>query len=313
MKKIISMLLITLMIITTSCSTQQSVKTESPEKQVTTTKPLPTTDMAGNSIKVPEKIEKIVSMAPSITEILIELGHGDKIVAADVYSKGIAGLPANILYIDMLSPDAEKIISLNPDIILASGMSMKDGNNPFKPISDVGICVAYIPSSQSIGKIYEDILFISGVVRADKKGEEIVANMKNKINEYKKKSESVKQKKKVYFEISAAPTIYSFGTGVFLDEIITIIGAENVLSDQKSWISISDEVILSKNPDVIITNVSFPEDPLKEIKSRSGWENIDAIKNNQVYRVDTKRSSQPNHNIIKALEEIGKAVYPEIY
>ena len=119
------------------------------------------------------------------------------------------------------------------------------------------------------------------------------------------------RQKSVYFEIGAAPYIYSFGTGVFLNEMIEIIGAENALADQAGWISVSEEVIISKNPDVILTNVNYIEDPVQEIKSRSGWDAIKAVKEDRVYYIDNMASSLPNHNIVKALEEMIAAVYPE--
>lgn len=95
--------------------------------------------------------------------------------------------------------------------------------------------------------------------------------------------------------------------------MIELIGATNVLGNEQSWISVSEEAVIAANPDVIITNVNYIENPIDEIKSRAGWENINAIKNNEVYYVDNMASSLPNHNIIKALEEMAKAIYPDIY
>ncbi len=309
MKKIISTAVLVLMlaVIITGCANEQ------PQAAKPEVSSLPTKDRAGNEIKIPEDVKSIITMAPSIAEVLVDLGYGDKIIAADTQSKNIKGLPANIPYIDMMTPDAEKIAELNPDVVFASTMSMVDGKDPYKPLKDIGICVIYIPSSDSIEGIYEDIMFISSVVKSNEKGQSLVDGMKSKIEEIKKISSSIKDKKTVYFEIAAAPSIYSFGTGVFLNEMIEIIGAENVLADQKSWISVSEEAILAANPDVIITNVSYIEKPVDEILSRSGWEEITAVKNKDVYYVDNMASSLPNQNIIKALEEMAHAVYPDKY
>lgn len=213
----------------------------------------------------------------------------------------------------MMAPDAEQIVALKPDIIFTTGMSLAEGNDPYKPIEDMGICVVYIPSSDSIEGIYEDIMFFAKSLSVEEKGAEIVNNMINKIEEIKEISSTIKNKKTVYFEIAAAPSLYSFGKGVFLNEMIEIIGAENVLAQHHMWISVSEEVVISSDPDVIITNVDYIENPVEEIKSRSGWENMTAIKNNNVYYVDNYATSHPNHNIIKGLEQMAEAVYPEIY
>ena len=190
---------------------------------------------------------------------------------------------------------------------------MVEGNDPFKPVTDLGIPVAYIPSSESIEEIYNDTMFISKVLKEEAKGQEIVDNMKEKIADIKAIGDTITDKKSVYFEIGAAPYMYSFGKGVFLNEMIELIGATNALGDQESWVSVSDEAVLAANPDVIITNVNYIEAPVDEIKTRSGWGSIKAIQNDEVYYVDNMKSSLPNHNIIIALEEMAKAVYPDKY
>ena len=274
-----------------------------------------TMDRAGAPITLPAKVERIVSMAPSTTEILIDLGVADKIIAADTNTQKDGLLKQNIPYFDMMKPDAEKLIALKPDVVFISGMSNAKGNTPFSPLIDAGICVVNIPSSSSIEAIYLDIAYIAAVVKHEGNGAKIIANMKKEIEAVRKKGASIaKDKKKtVYFEIGAAPYMYSLGTGTFINEMIEIIGAQNILADQKSWVSVSDEMVLAKDPDVILTNVNYIPNPIDEIMARSGWASLKAVKSKKVFGIDTNSSSRPNHNIIKALKEMAKAVYPEIY
>ena len=117
----------------------------------------------------------------------------------------------------------------------------------------------------------------------------------------------------MYFEISAAPYCYSFGEGVFLNEMIDLIGAENVLAGQEGWLSVEEESVVSANPDVILTNVNYIEDPVGEILARPGWEGVTAVQNGGVHTIDNKTSSLPNENIVQALKEMAKAVYPDLY
>ena len=274
-----------------------------------------TMDRAGAPITLPTKVERIVSMAPSTTEILIDLGVADKIIAADTNTQKDGLLKQNIPYFDMMKPDAEKLIALKPDVVFISGMSNAKGNTPFSPLIDAGICVVNIPSSSSIEAIYLDIAYIAAVVKHEGNGAKIIANMKKEIEAVRKKGASIAQDKKktVYFEIGAAPYMYSLGTGTFINEMIEIIGAQNILADQKSWIAVSDEMVLAKDPDVILTNVNYIPNPIDEIMARSGWASLKAVKSKKVFGIDTNSSSRPNHNIIKALKEMAKAVYPEIY
>lgn len=274
-----------------------------------------TMDRAGAPITLPAKVEKIVSMAPSTTEILIDLGVADKIIAADTNTQKDGLLKQNIPYFDMMKPDAEKLIALKPDVVFISGMSNAKGNTPFSPLIDAGICVINIPSSSSIEAIYLDIAYIAAAVKQEKNGAKIISDMQKEIEAVRKKGAAIAQDKKktVYFEIGAAPYMYSLGTGTFINEMIEIIGAQNILADQKSWIAVSDEMVLAKDPDVILTNVNYIPNPIDEIMARAGWASLKAVKGKNVFGIDTNSSSRPNHNIIKALKEMAKAVYPEIY
>ena len=299
MKKILALIMTLSIFVLSGCSSQT-------DRMVT--------DREGTEVNIPTKIEKIISTAPSNTEVLMALGLGDKLVAIDKYSTDIEGINTELPQIDFLHPDAETIIGLEPDIVIASGHN-KTGSveDPFKAISEAGIPVVYIPSSDSIDGIYKDIEFIADVVNERSKGKEIVDDMKAQVEEIKAIGDTITDKKSVYFEISPAPYLSSFGKSTFLNEMIEIIGAKNIFENEEGWVSPTAEAIIDANPDVIITNAGYMENPTEEIKSRDAWENINAIKNNEVYLVDQNASSRPSQNVIKALEQMAKAVYPEHY
>lgn len=315
----INLVIIILIIMATlaACAGGNQQIQEQPNKEVEQNQQneaqLPVKDRADNDIVIPSEVNKIISISPANTEIIVDLGFGDKLVAVDKYSGDIEGIPENIPYFDIMNPDIEQLVALEPDIIYATGMSMSDGNDPFKPIKDLGITVAYIPSSDSIEGIYDDIMFIADSLQVSTKGQELVDGMKTKIAEFKEISSTIENKKTVYFEIAGAPKLYSFGSGVFLNEMIELLGAENILVNENKWVSVSDEVIVAANPDIILTNVDYIENAVGEIINRTGWENVTAIKNNDVYYIDRDASSLSNHNIVKALEQMAKVIYPEVY
>ena len=107
--------------------------------------------------------------------------------------------------------------------------------------------------------------------------------------------------------------MYSFGSGVFLNEMIELIGAENVLAGQEGWLPVEAETIVAADPDVILTNVNYIDDPVAEILGRSGWEGMSAVQNEQVFYIDNMASSLSNQNVVKALDQMAKAVYPELF
>lgn len=274
---------------------------------------LPTVDRAGNAIVLPETVTKVISMAPSITQTLIDLGCADKIIATDTQSVGTAGLSEGLPAFDMMAPDAEQLAALAPDLLFVSGISMVSGENPFQPLLDLGVCIVTVPTSESIAAIYDDILFLGQVMGKTGEAEAINASLKAEIDRIAAIGATVTEKKTVYFEIASAPYAYSFGSDVYMDEMIQLIGAANALAGQSGWLSVDPEMVVAANPDVILTNVNYIEDPVGELLNRDGWGDVNAIQNQQVYSIDNLSSSLPNENIVTALQQMGKAVYPDLF
>ena len=274
-------------------------------------------DRYGSDIALPENINKVISLSPAITETLIDLNVSDKIRASDSYSKDILikynDIYTNIISFDLASPDAEKIIALNPDIVLVNSLSLFSGSEAVDNIKNMGISVAVIPYSENISDIENDILFISSVFNKDKEGREIINKMNDDIEKIRLISSAITNKKSIYFEIASSPSFYSFGTNVFLNEMIEIIGAENIFKDRNSWLNVSEEIIIHENPDVILTSVNYIDNPVNEILNRKAWQSINAVKNKEVYYIDTDSSTLANENIIKALFEMAKKVYSNEY
>ena len=275
-----------------------------------------TKDRAGNDIDIPENVDKIISMAPSTTRFLIDLGLGNKIIGIDTNSASYSdSLPKDVKQFDMMNPDNEALVALEPDIIFTSGMSNEGGVDAFQPARDAGICVADIPSSSSFEEIAEDLKFIGSAVGEDEKAQELIDEFNLKHEEVELLGKDVTEKKKILFMISLPsadyPSVYTTGKGTYLDEMITDIGAENITGDQEGWISISEEEAIAMNPDVIVTNIDYVDDVVNVIKSAKGWEEVNAIKNDAVYYIDSTTSNQPNNHTVEALIQLAKLVYPD--
>ena len=280
-------------------------------------KPTTMKDREGNEFNVPKEVNTIISTAPSNTEVLVALGLADKLVAVDKYSADVEGVSEDIPKIDFRNPDAEAIIALNPDIVIASGHNKAGDEDPFALIKEAGIPVAYIPSSYSIDGIYGDIEFIANLTGTEKEGEELINSMKEDVESIKAIGDTITDKKSVYFEIGAGSGLYTFGNETFLNEMIETIGAINIFGDENSWITVTPEAVIDANPDVILANSPGTNEAgltaVEDIVSREGWDTVTAVKNGDVYQIDKNSSSRASQNIIKALKEMDKAVYPNEY
>lgn len=273
----------------------------------------PVTDRAGNPITLPEDIQKVICLSSSATQTLESLGLLDKVIAVDSYSPSYVPAVAELPQFDMMTPDVEQIAILEPDLIILTGMALVDGANPYQPLIDMGVCIAVIPSSDSIQGVMDDITFIADIFGVEEEGQALIDGMQATIDEVTAIAATITEKKSVFFEIGAMPYLYSFGTGTFLDEMITLIGAENVLGDQAGWLSVNEEDAVAANPDVILTCVNYIEDPIGEILGRPGWENVTAIANSDVHYITNPYATLSNEHIVKGLVEMALAVYPDAY
>ena len=265
----------------------------------------PTTDRSGNEVTIPEEVNSIVSMAPSTTQILIDLGLGEKIVACDTYSYASYSdsLKADIPQFDMMTPDQEQIIALGADVVFTTGMSASHGDDVFAAVKEAGVCVLDIPSSASLQDISDDIRFIGAATSTSDAAEAIVSEMESAIEEISKIAATIpeEEKKTVLFELftpsADSPTIYTCGSNTYINEMISLIGAINVAGEEA----------------VILTADMYTDDVINVILSMSGWENVSAIKDKAVYQIDNDTVNRPNHHVVSAMIEMARDIYPDYY
>lgn len=292
------------------CGKQEKKATTSSEKTEVT---LPTKDRSGKEITLPKEATKIISLVPSTTEVIEDLGKTDQLIAVDTQSSTMMTDLKKLPQMDMMAVDAEKLIALKPQIVYVNDINLASSESVWKQVEDAGITVVNIPTSTSIKAIKEDVQFIADSLSEHEKGQKLIKTMDQEIDEVAKIGKTIKKPKTVLFEVAALPDIYSFGNGTFINEMIETIGAKNVLANEKGWLPVTEEAAIAAKPEVILTNVNYMKDPAKEILARKNWENVPAVQNKEVFEIDNMSSSLPNNHITKALKQMAKAVYPEEY
>lgn len=276
-------------------------------------------DPAGNEIAIPQNMDKIVSLSPSATELLIDLGLADKIIAIDTYSgysPFVTELNEGIPQFDMMTPDNEGIIALEPDIVFTTGMSSAGGEDVYAQVKAAGVCVADIPTSESIKDIEDDITFIGEITGTQDKAKEITDEMDSFVKDIKAVSEGIEEKKTVLYVMSVPtaeyPNVYTCGKGTYMDEIFSLCGLENVAGDvEYQWPALSEEEIIASNPDVIIVGDTYTPDAVDAILAISAWKDITAVKEKAVYFIDGDAFNQPNQYVLNSASDIAKSAYPD--
>lgn len=282
---------------------------EVPEVELPESKyPMEVEDGFGNKVTIQNKPWKIVSLAPSHTEILYTLGLGNKIVGVDNNSDYPEDTKDKEKVGDYLSVNVEKIIELGPDLVIQYGPGDENVN---ARIREAGIAIlSYEP--ESIDEVINLMLELGTItdVVATAKMETIV--MQSKL-EYITNTVKDAEKTKVFYEVWNDP-LMTAGPGTFLDELITLAGGENIAKDAQEGYPIYDiEQLIEKDPEVYLSAKDSEEKTVESIKNRGGFEGINAIKNDRVYLLEPNIISRPGPRIVDGLEIIAKSLHPELF
>ena len=323
MKKILALFLAAgLLIFGTACGGPDKDKGESSEAvsdvsegsgvseaSVPADGPYTVKDSRGKEVTFDKVPETVISLLPSDTEILYALGVEDKLAAVDTYSNYPAAAAQKQQLEGGKNTNIEAIIGMNPDLVILGTMAQTE--DQFKQLEDAGIRVV-VTQAGNIEETYGIIRMLGKTVGEEEKAEEIVGGMKKDFEEIREQVKNNKPKK-VYIEISPLQNkLWSCGKGTFQDELLTLIGAENIFSDIESWSEVSEEQVLSRNPEIIITTVGQmfgTQDPVTEIKNRPNWDKIDAVKNDRVFVTDSDAIQRPGPRLATAAKDLMKIVY----
>jgi iron complex transport system substrate-binding protein len=292
--------------------TEQSEKGSETEQTEKSDFPVTIKDATDEEVVIAKKPERMVSLVPSNTEIAFELGLGDEIIGItdnDTYpeealeKEKVGGMEFNI----------EKIISLKPDLVLAHGGAMGMSSEGFEQLKDAGITVLVVNDAKTFADVYDSIEMIGKATGTVEAAEKLVTDMKSKVEGIQEKAATIKEEdmKKVYVEVD--PSLFTVGKNTFMDEMLTMIKAENIVKEE-GWPQLNQEAIIEANPDVIITTYGFYTDnAVEQVLSREGWQDINAIKNKQVVDVHSDKVTRPGPRLVEGVEELAKAVYPDIF
>ncbi len=266
-------------------------------------------DARGVDLTFEEPPETIISILPSNTEIVFELGQGEKVIGVsdtDVYPEAVQNIEVVAEYQNI---NVERMLELDPDIIFGFDY----GNDEMAPLEEVGLPVYAIDGASSMEDIFSDIQGIADALAISEDGEALVTDMQDELEEIADTVAEVDERS-IYFEISPSPDIWTLGTGTFQHEMIEAAGLHNVFDDVENWFGVSDEQVIERNPELIFTTVHYTDgDPLEEIRNRAGWESIDAIVNNELELMPPDIMDRPGPRIVEAVRTLAETAYPNLF
>lgn len=261
------------------------------------------TDMAGREITLDAPATKMVALTASDCEILAALGAEDTLVGRGEY----CDYPESVLEVPAVQSGAdtnlEQIIALEPQVVVMAKMAQTE--EQVAALEKAGIRVV-VSDAQDIEGVYTAIRLIGALVGRNDEAEAMVADMQSTFADIAAKSENTG--KTVYFEVSPLQWgLWTAGKGTFMDELATMCGLTNAFADVEGWAEISEEQVLERDPDYIVTiSMYYGEGPtpVEEIKSRAGWDALKAVQNDAIFNADSNEVSRPGPRLKDAAEAL---------
>ena len=251
------------------------------------------TDMTGREITLDAPADRIVALTASDCEILYALGAGDKLVGRGEY----CDYPAEVFEVPSVQSgyetNIEQIIELKPDVLVMATMAQTV--EQVEQLENAGIKVV-VSDAQNIEGVYTAINMLGTLTGKTAEATTIVDSMKKTFDEVSAKA-GEESAGSIYFEVSPLQYgLWTAGKGTFMDEIANMLGLKNAFADVEGWAEISEEQVIERAPDYILTiTMYFGEGPTpeEEILSRAGWENIPAVKNKKILNLQNNELSRP--------------------
>ncbi len=271
------------------------------------------TDSLGRTVVLDAPAKRIVSMAPSNTEILFAIGAGEQVIGRDSFSnypeeakavEEIGGLTG--------SYNLEKITSLQPDLVLLAGINSVELVDSLEKLN---LKVFYLSNPKDFEGLFANIETVGRLTGMEENAAGFVKEKREKVDAIRKKMETVETILKVYYELDGTdPTRpWTTGPGTYMDLMIHIVGGENIgMNLSSEWAQISQEEILVQNPDVILLGDAAYSVTPQMVVARPGWSAITAVKNGRVEVFDDDFVSRPGPRMVEGLEMLARILHPDV-
>ena len=276
--------------------------------------PLSITDSLGRQVTLAELPERVVSLAPSLTEILFAVGAGDQVVGVTEYCnypeeattlEQIGGFSAKTISV-------EKIVALKPDLVLAAGGIHQPIIEALENVKVIVVSVDPVNMDQ----VFRDIEIVGRLTGHKKEAGQVVAEMKQPIEEVVAIVENIPESERltVFWQIWDEP-LMTAGPGTLPGQIIALAGGINIFAElSEDWPTVSVEEVLERNPAVIMGPDSHGDKLTPEIVGgRPGWDQIDAVRNERIYLIQGDIVSRAGPRLAEAVAAVAEALYPDLF
>lgn len=272
------------------------------------------TDDLGREVEIPHPLTSVITLAPSLTEMVYFLDGMDMLAGCDMYSdypeetaelEKFTNWDSSIIY--------EALVAAAPDLVLAAEINSMD---QIKDLEDLGLTVFYIKNPTTFEELSESILVAGEVLGKDKEAEALAADIEDRVAELDAVMAKNTETPLVFYELDATdPTKpWTAGAGTFISMIIEKAGGKNLGDDvEGSWIQVGLETLIDADPEIILLgDYKYGSTP-EAVAARTGWDNLTAVAEGQMYGFDDNLVSRPGPRLVEGLETIAQILHPELF
>ena len=315
MKRLTSyfILFATLSLLLAACSPAAPVAIPTPTT-VPTSAPLTFTDGLKRTVALTAPAARIISLAPSNTEILFAVGAAAQVVGRDDFSdypveaKSVTDIGgSNGKY------NLEKIASLKPDLVIASELNTPD---QIKALEDLKITVYYLLNPVDLEGMFANLITVGELSGHKAQAATLVDSLRQRVKAVQDKVSGVTNRPTIFYELDATDPAkpYTAGPTTFIDQLIQTAGGVNIAGSLTTpWPQLSLEEILVKNPDMILLGDAAYGNSPEQVKQRAGWTELKAVKGGNIQVFDDNLVSRPGPRLVDGLEILAKLIHPELF
>lgn len=273
------------------------------------------TDGMGRTIKLAGPAQRIVSLAPSNTEILFAVGAGKQVVGRDDFSDFPEAVNALPKIGNLKEQNVEQIVALKPDLVLAAQINSAE---QVKTLEGLGVTVYWLANPKTIEDMYKNLEIVAQLTGHEQDALAMIESLKARVSAIDEKVKTAATKPVVFYELDATDPAkpWTVGPGTFVDLLITRAGGVNlttVAGILDAYPQIGAEQIVATDPDLIVLGNSMWGVTAESVAQRPGWEKLKAVTGNQVFPFDDNIVTRPGPRLVDGFEALAKLLHPELF
>ena len=267
--------------------------------------PLVVTDDLGREVRIERPPARIVSIAPSNTEVLYALGLVDRVVGVDSYSNYPPEATEKPQVGDYIAPDLERIVAAEPDLILATAAHRE---TVLPELERLGL-PAVVIEPLNLDEVFASIELVGDITGESDRAQDVVCSLQTRVDAVAAAVAGAPPTR-IFFELS--PDLFTAGPGSFVDDLITRAGGTNIAADAgEMWPQLSAEAVVSADPEVILLADHEAGITPEQVAARPGWQGISAVEQDRIVSIVSDLVARPGPRVVDGLEAIAAALHPD--